>query len=81
VAYGSESHAAEGFKDRASAKTKVRCPKCGSDTARRVERKGFLQRRILPLFGYFPWTCSTCKESFTMRKRYRKKSRRKEYVE
>jgi hypothetical protein len=37
------------------------CPKCEDDhKLRRIQRKGFLQTRIYPLFGYYPWKCSEC---------------------
>lgn len=75
---GSHTEAAEGFVDQSGAITKVLCPECGSDHPRRLERKGFLQTRIYPIFGYFPWMCGACKATFLMRKRYRRKSKRKE---
>jgi hypothetical protein len=46
-----------------------------------MERKGFLQERVLPALGYYPWVCATCKSTFLMRKRYRRKSKKKEYAE
>jgi len=81
VPSGSTSDTASGFVDRAGSITKVKCPGCGSDHPRRVERKGFLQKKILPMFGYYPWLCGACKTNFLVRKRYRRKSQRKEYVE
>ncbi len=75
---GSRSQAAEGFVDKAGASTKVLCPECGGDHPRRVERKGFLQRKVYPIFGYYPWFCPDCKSTFAMRKRHRRKSKRKE---
>jgi hypothetical protein len=74
--------AAEGFVDQTGTASGVICPECGSDHPRRLQRKGFLQTRIYPLFGYYPWVCGGCKTTFLMRKRHRRKSRRKEeYVE
>jgi hypothetical protein len=35
----------------------------------RLERKGFVQTRILPLFGYFPWKCYDCRLHKLMRVR------------
>jgi DNA-directed RNA polymerase subunit RPC12/RpoP len=81
VAYGSESQAAPGMVDRVKETTKVFCPKCGSDRLFRTERKTFLQRRFFPLFGYFPWECRDCRKDFTLRKRYRRKSNKKQYGE
>lgn len=46
------------------------CPMCGSSYLRRVPRIGFYQRVVLSLFGYYPWECGDCKESFRLRKRY-----------
>jgi len=43
-----------------------------------MERKGFLQVKILPKFGYYPWMCLNCRTSFLVRKRYRRKFLRKE---
>jgi transposase-like protein len=60
--------------------TRVLCPKCGSDRPRRVERKGFFEKRIYPLFGYYPWRCPSCRAAFYLRKRYRRKSKKKEYM-
>ncbi len=74
----SHTDAAEGFADKSGAGTKVLCPECGSDHPRRLERKGFLQTKIYPLFGYYPWICTGCKTTFLMRKRYRRKSKHKE---
>lgn len=28
---------------------------------RRLPRMGFLQRKIYPIFGYYPWECSSCR--------------------
>ena len=75
------TEAAEGFVDKADSASRVTCPECGSDHPRRLERKGFLQMKIYPIFGYYPWTCGACKTTFMMRKRQRRKSKRtEEYV-
>ncbi len=37
------------------------CSGCKSRHMMRLERKGFLQTRILPLFGFFPWKCYDCR--------------------
>jgi transposase-like protein len=81
VEYGNRSEAAQGFVDQAGSSTNVQCPSCGSKNPRRLERKGLLQTKIYPLFGYYPWMCGACKETFLMRKRYRRKAKKKEYVE
>ena len=38
-----------------------------------MERRGFLQIKILPIFGYYPWLCGVCRTSFLTRKRYRRR--------
>ncbi len=45
------------------------CPDCGSRHLRRLPRHGFLQQKILPLFGYYPWECPICREIKFFRKR------------
>ena len=47
---------------------------------RRVARKGFMQQRIYPLFGYYPWHCSNCRTEFMLRKKNHRR-RRKEFKE
>lgn len=79
--YGSDSRVAEGSVSKSKANSRVRCPKCGDERPRRVEREGFMQTRVYPLFGYFPWFCRECKSNFMFRKRNRSKATRKQYVE
>ncbi len=81
VTIGSGSDAASGYVGQAGATAKIRCPSCGDGHPRRLERKGFLEKRVYPLFGYFPWFCASCKSTFLMRKRYRRKAKMKEYAE
>jgi hypothetical protein len=45
------------------------CPKCGHDRLRRTERKGLFELNIFPLFGFYPWECSNCRNHFFFRKR------------
>ncbi|HTW60818.1 MAG TPA: hypothetical protein VMD55_03360 [Terracidiphilus sp.] len=78
---GDSSDTAPGYVEQADATAKIRCPSCGDGGPRRLERKGFLQEKVYPLFGYYPWLCATCKSTFLMRKRYRRKSKKKEYAE
>jgi transposase-like protein len=78
---GSGSDTAPGYVEKTGATAKVQCPSCGADHPRRLERKGFLQERVLPLLGYYPWVCVSCKSTFLMRKRYRRKSKKDEYAE
>jgi hypothetical protein len=44
------------------------CAKCGS-RMRRLARKGFLQSKLFPIFGYYPWECFTCRSKKLMRSR------------
>jgi hypothetical protein len=81
VSEAGHTGAAEGFVDQSQARVGVPCPECGSDRPRRLERKGFLQMKVYPVFGYYPWMCGACKTSFLARKRYRRKSKRtEEYI-
>jgi transposase-like protein len=47
----------------------VVCPACKNRTAMRINRNGFLQRRVLGLFGIYPWKCGSCGTAFLYRKR------------
>jgi len=47
---------------------------------RRIERKGIFEKRLLKLFGYFPWRCASCREKFFLQRRSRDNSKPKEYV-
>jgi ribosomal protein L37AE/L43A len=73
-----ESRSIDGSVGGAEVKSKACCPKCGNDRPRRLERKGWLQQRFYPLFGYYPWQCRGCRAVFLLRKRFR---RRREKVE
>lgn len=44
------------------------CARCG-DRMRRLARKGFLQSKLLPVFGFYPWECFTCRGRKLMRSR------------
>jgi hypothetical protein len=37
------------------------CPRCGNQYLIRLARCGFLENKLLPLFGYYPWICSACR--------------------
>jgi hypothetical protein len=39
------------------------------------ERRGFLETRVYPLLGYFPWRCAGCDTRFLMRTRGESKRR------
>jgi hypothetical protein len=47
----------------------VFCPVCKESTARRVNRDGFLQRKVLVIFGMYPWKCGACGSTFLYRRR------------
>jgi len=36
------------------------CSKCKSHKIHRILREGFFRIKLAPLFGYFPWECSSC---------------------
>ena len=38
------------------------CPKCKTHPMRRLPRVGFLQEKVLPRFGLYPWECPTCRK-------------------
>ena len=59
-----------------AAKDRVYCQKCGSDRVYRVERKGFMQKMIYPLFGYYPWRCKGCRDHVMLHKRNRARTKR-----
>lgn len=42
----------------------MQCGKCGNFGIRRSERRGFLEKRIYPVLGCFPWICSGCNARF-----------------
>jgi hypothetical protein len=47
----------------------VICRKCKAGVAIRINRNGFLQRRILGHFGLYPWKCGACGRAFLFRRR------------
>jgi hypothetical protein len=47
----------------------VICLKCGGGIAIRINRSGFLQRKVLSHFGYYPWKCGACGRVFLVRRR------------
>ncbi|HUA96913.1 MAG TPA: hypothetical protein VMA34_01145 [Terracidiphilus sp.] len=40
---------------------------------RRVARRGFLQKKVYPVLGLYPWECGACREVTMVRKRYQRK--------
>lgn len=51
----------------------VYCEACGSDRVYRIERKGFLRRKVFPMFGLYPWQCRDCGHRLMMRMRSRRR--------
>ncbi len=45
------------------------CEVCASGTMRRSERRGFFERHIFPLFGFYPWRCIRCRARIQMKDR------------
>lgn len=80
MSYGDESRVADGTIEKTEVSATVACPACGSTRVHRVERKGFMQLRIYPLFGLYPWYCRECRTYSLIRRRYRRKSNRKQYI-
>jgi hypothetical protein len=58
----------------------MHCKKCGTEL-RRLVRESLLQRRVYPLFGFYPWECPLCRETILLRKRYarRRQSRLRDF--
>lgn len=51
----------------------LQCPYCGTMTMRREKRHGWLEQKLLPRLGLYPWECSQCRESRYFRDRGGKK--------
>jgi len=51
------------------------CPKCESNSTRRVARTKPVKDRIMYFFGMFPWQCVDCHERFFSNKRYPRSKR------
>ncbi|MBB5344612.1 hypothetical protein [Tunturibacter empetritectus] len=47
----------------------MQCTKCHYGKLSRTKRVGLLEGSVLPFFGYFPWTCSTCKQRVLLKDR------------
>jgi hypothetical protein len=48
---------------------KMICAICQSHRMRRISRKGLLRKVLAPLFGYYPWRCSSCFTEFMLKSR------------
>jgi DNA-directed RNA polymerase subunit RPC12/RpoP len=56
-------------------RTDLSCQTCGINYLRRLHRRGFLQRTVYSLFGYFPWECPICRDPILLKVRNRRRSR------
>jgi hypothetical protein len=63
--------------ETSDAKSQVQCKFCGNGRVFRIFREGYLQEKIYPIFGYYPWKCKTCGKSMMLR--IRQKSKRGAY--
>lgn len=52
----------------------MNCEKCGAPL-RRLPRKGFLQHKLYPFFGLYPWECPNCREVIMKKQQYMRKRR------
>jgi hypothetical protein len=52
----------------------MHCGECGNPL-RRLARQGFLQIRVYPIFGFYPWECPICRDTIMIRKQYIRKRR------
>jgi len=62
--------------EASSRESHLHCKMCGSSRVFRVFRQGFLQEKVYPLFGYYPWRCRSCRGAMMLRKRKIKRTRR-----
>lgn len=68
--------AVEKSQARESEAKVVACPDCGRPKMRRMTRLGFLQEKLWPLFGYYPWKCRVCRKTRMLRYRGKKRSKK-----
>jgi hypothetical protein len=54
----------------------MHCVTCGNEM-RRLMRESFLQRKVYPFFGYYPWECPLCREPILYKQRSLHKVRSK----
>jgi hypothetical protein len=66
---GVQQGAAGALAQRGNVRGELMCPFCSSEQVYRIHREGFLQMRIYPLFGFYPWRCRTCKTNVMLRMR------------
>jgi len=49
------------------------CSKCRCHRMHRIRREGFLRVKLAPLFGFYPWRCSSCGAEHMFRERGERK--------
>jgi hypothetical protein len=52
------------------------CSRCGGKEYRRLNRKGFLEKKLLTFFNIYPWECALCRHKVYLRSSGLKKDRR-----
>lgn len=62
------------FSEASEAKVQTICRRCGSNRVYRLYREGFLQEKVYPIFGYYPWKCKDCGQHLLIRKRRKEHS-------
>jgi hypothetical protein len=53
----------------------MHCRYCPCNKIQRMRREGFLQNKVYPLFGFYPWRCPECKTRYLLRSRGAKHTR------
>jgi DNA-directed RNA polymerase subunit RPC12/RpoP len=51
----------------------MQCSNCGGKHLLRMRRTGFLEIRLFPAFGFYPWKCTDCKAKLLLRDRGKKR--------
>ena len=59
----------DAFRERRISPVHVTCPDCGTQKMRRLPRLGFLQKKLWPLFGLYPWECPICRKTRLVQRR------------
>jgi hypothetical protein len=67
--YSSGSGCRHSQKTELTLAVTMKCPKCRIEGLYRIERHGFLRRKIWPLFGLYPWECKHCRKVTLLRSR------------
>jgi hypothetical protein len=72
---------AEELAKTGGAKRRIHCSHCGSHRIFRVFRQGYLQEKIYPFFGFYPWKCKTCSGCMMLRLRESPQAKREKHVD